>query len=176
MLVSRISLNYSNAQLSQDVWILVAQLSMLQWVDVSADAHFLPSFSRLILGHAFLSCFPVMFFMLAGFSLRLYSFWTNHIVPVVETGSTRTTTTTTSRTLTTTYQPLVPGRNGAPLNQSAYSCWAQHTSRGWTAAITHSFTHTSRGAQGDHRAVPNEAPNNPQENVPASWHDLDAAA
>ena len=31
---------------------------------MSADAHFLPSFSRLILGLAFLSCFPVTFFML----------------------------------------------------------------------------------------------------------------
>ena len=29
----------------------------------SSDAHFLPSFSRIILGLAFLSCFPVMFFM-----------------------------------------------------------------------------------------------------------------
>ena len=33
---------------------------ILQTGSVSADAHFLPCFSRLILGLAFLSCFPVM--------------------------------------------------------------------------------------------------------------------
>ena len=37
---------------------------------VSADAHFLPSFSRLILGLTFLSCFPVMFFMKREWLIR----------------------------------------------------------------------------------------------------------
>ena len=45
--------------------ILVSRgIVILQTDSVSADAHFLHSFSRLILGLAFLSCFPVMFFML----------------------------------------------------------------------------------------------------------------
>ena len=41
---------------------------ILQTDSVSADAHFLPSFSMLMLGRAFLSCFPVMFFILGKWS------------------------------------------------------------------------------------------------------------
>ena len=47
---------------------------ILQTDSVSADVHFFPSFSRFILGLAFLSCFPVMLFMVGvsdAFVMRL---------------------------------------------------------------------------------------------------------